>query len=162
MGVNTLSDTDLIMTYGAVIQERKTRGIIRSKNVLGDLGEHLAINHYSQTKGLPRLQMAPPATKNIDAISVNGDRYSIKSTTGSVTSVFYGMNPPDFKGVEQQKFEYVIIVLFDDNYQLKRINELTWGEFLRYRRWHSRMSAWNLGVSKEMLKETRTIFLPDS
>ncbi|BDC60694.1 MULTISPECIES: hypothetical protein [Bacillus] len=86
--ISKLSDDDLIKAYGEVIKEFKKRGIIRSKNLLGDLGEYLAINQYCSTIGLPNLQPAPIGTKNIDAISVKGERYSIKSTTGKVTGVF--------------------------------------------------------------------------
>lgn len=83
--IRNLLDTDLIASYGVVIDELKRRQIIRSKNVVGDLGEYIAIKHYCDTKGLPKLQAAPPSTKNIDAISVDGDRYSIKATTSSTT-----------------------------------------------------------------------------
>lgn len=157
----TLSDNDLIHAYGTVIDELKQRKIIRSKNVVGDLGEYLAIKHYCETKGLPKLQPAPPSTKNIDAISVDGDRYSIKSTTGTATSVFYGLNPPGSEEPDQQKFDYLIVVVFDSNVRLKRINELTWEQFLQYKRWHSRMGAWSLTISKEMLENTRTIYRCD-
>lgn len=158
MDVTSLSDSDLIATYGNVIKELKVREIIRSKNVVGDLGEYLAVDFYNKTPGLPRLQFAPPGTKNIDAISINGERYSIKSTTSTATSVFYGLNPPNSTDPEQQKFEYVILVMFDEDMNLKRINEITWDEFLKYKRWHSRMAAWSLTVSKDLLNKTRTIY----
>ena len=88
-----LSTTDLIQKYSDIIKELKARGVIRTKNVVGDLGEYLAINHYCNTAGLPKLQAAPANTKNIDAISINGDRYSIKSSTGKLTGVFWGLEP---------------------------------------------------------------------
>ncbi|WAH39192.1 DUF6998 domain-containing protein [Alicyclobacillus dauci] len=156
--IRQLSDNELIDSYGVIIDELKRRQIIRSKNVVGDLGEYIAIKHYCETKGLPRLQAAPPSTKNIDAISVDGDRYSIKATTSGTTSVFYGLNPPASSEPDQQKFEYVILVIFDTNVRLKQINELTWKQFLQYKRWHSRMGAWNLTVSKELLENTRVIY----
>jgi hypothetical protein len=159
--IRNQSDNELIASYGAVVDELKRRKIIRSKNVVGDLGEYIAIKYYSDTKGLPKLQAAPPSTKNIDAISVDGDRYSIKATTSGTTSVFYGLNPPDSTEPEQQKFEYVILVVFDANVRLKQINELTWEQFLQYKRWHSRMHAWNLSVSNEMLENTRIIYKAD-
>lgn len=153
-----LSNEDLIKAYGGVIKELKSRNIIRTKNVVGDLGEFLAIEYYCKTKGLPKLQPAPPGTKNIDAISINGDRYSIKSTTGTTTSVFYGLNAPDSTEPEVQKFEFVIVVLFDENYVLKQINEVTWEQFLQYKKWHSRMTAWQMSVTNKLLENTRVIF----
>ncbi|WP_087342370.1 hypothetical protein [Brevibacillus brevis] len=156
--VQSLTTEELIYTYGSVINELKSRNVIRSKNVIGDLGEYLAIDYYCKTKGLPKLQPAPTGTKNIDAISINGERYSIKSTTGNVTGVFYGLNPPDSSVTDTVKFEYVIVVLFDANFKLKRINEINWEQFLRYKKWHSRMNAWNLTITRELLDNTRTIY----
>lgn len=158
MDISNFSNTDLITSYGRIIKELKDRKIIRSKNVVGDLGEYLAIDYYNKTPGLPRLQFAPPGTKNIDAISINGERYSIKSSTSTTTSVFYGLNPPESDTIDQQKFEYVIIVLFDEDMNLKRINEITWVQFLEHKRWHSRMAAWNLSITRNLLNQTKTIF----
>lgn len=157
-GLSSLDDSELIGSYGAIIEELKRRHIIRSKNVVGDLGEYVAIKYYCETKGLPKLQAAPPSTKNIDAISVDGDRYSIKATTGGTTGVFYGLNPPGESVQEPQKFEYVILVVFDKSVRLRQINELTWDEFLKYKRWHTRMQAWNLSISRELLENTRVVF----
>jgi hypothetical protein len=156
---HTPSDTELVEEYCRVLEQMKARGIIHSNNVTGDLAEYLAIKLYRQTPGLPKLQSAPPSTKNVDALSSQGDRYSIKGTTGHVTGVFYGLNPPESQEVDQQRFEYVVVVMLDETYKLKRINELTWQQFLIYKKWHSRMNAWNLPVTKELLDNTRTIFL---
>lgn len=155
--VTILSNSELIQTYGTIIELLKDSGIIRSRNVVGDLGEYLAIEHYCKTPGLPKLQPAPTGTKNIDAISVNGERYSIKTTTGAVTGVFYGLNAPNSNEYEEKKFEYVLLVLLDSDMRLKRINELSWEQFLRHKRWHSRMRAWNLSVTKELLENTKTV-----
>jgi hypothetical protein len=159
--IKSLTTEELIYTYGSVINELKSRKVIRSKNVVGDLGEYLAIEYYCRTKGLPKLQPAPTGTKNIDAISINGERYSIKSTTGNVTGVFYGLNPPGSSEPDQQKFEYVIVVLFDTGFMLKRINEMNWEQFLKYKKWHSRMGAWNLTITKDLLDNTKTIYIRD-
>lgn len=156
-----LSDDDLCRSYGHIISILKERGIIRSKNVVGDLGEHLAIKHYCNTAGLPNLQPAPPGTQNVDALSRQGERYSIKSTTSSSTGVFYGLNEPENGELDVQMFEHVIIVVFDENYSIERINELTWVDFLKYKRWQSRMKAWYIGITNELLENTKTIYVAD-
>jgi len=43
------------------------------------------------------------------------------------------------------------------DYNLIRINELTWDQFLYFKRWHSTMSAWNLPINNELLEATKTI-----
>jgi len=141
------------------MNELKRRGIIRSKNLLGDLGEYFAINHYCNTPGLPNLQFAPIGTQNTDAISIKGDRYSIKSTTGKTTGVFYGLEEPNSINPDLQKFEFVIVVIFNENYLLQKVIELTWDQFLENKRWHSRMKAWNLSITKKLLNESKLIYL---
>jgi len=91
MNLNELNTTELIQAYSGIIKQLKKRGVIRTKNLLGDLGKYLAIEHFNNTSGMSNLQAAPAETQNIDAISRNGDRYSVKSTTGNLTGVFYGL-----------------------------------------------------------------------
>ena len=136
----------------------KERGIIRSKNIIGDLGEYLAIEHYCNTPNLPKLQQAPPNTQNVDALSTKGERYSIKSTSSKLTSAFYGLNPPDSNEPEKQKFEYLIIVIFDDDFKLLKILELDWNLFLNLKRWHKTMTAWNLSITKELIESAKTVY----
>lgn len=158
MDLSSLEKYDLIMLYGQIIDELKHRNIIRSKNVVGDIGEYLAVDYYTKTPGLPKLQFAPPSTENINAISVKGERYSIKSTTSNTTGVFYGLNPPGSDTPQKQLFEYVIIVVLNDNYQLKKIIELDWNSFLKHKKWHSRMTAWHLIISKKLFADATIVF----
>lgn len=91
MDFSNYSGMELIQIYGELLSQMREDGLIRSKNVTGDLGEYIVIDYYTKTKGLPKLQFAPPSTKNIDAISVNGERYSIKCITTNTTGAFYGI-----------------------------------------------------------------------
>ena len=158
MDLSNLEKYDLIMLYGQIIEELKNRNIIRSKNVVGDIGEYLAVNYYTKTPGLPKLQFAPPSTENIDAISIKGERYSIKCTTSNTTSVFYGLNPPESDEVQKQLFEYVVIVVLNSSYQLKQIIELDWNTFLKHKKWQSRVGAWHLILSKKLLADATIVF----
>ena len=156
--LSKLSDEDLIRVYPQIIKLLKERKIIHSKNLIGELGEYMAISHYCNTKGLPNLQRAPPTTKNIDAISRDGERYSIKATSTSTTGTFFGLNSPDSNDEDKQRFEYVIIVIFDDNYNLEKIIEIDWKQFLQMKRWDSRMNAWNIPVNNRLKKTGKIVF----
>ena len=94
MDFSKVSDGELVELYSSCIKELKSREIIRTKNVLGELGEYIAIDFYNKTSGLPKLQTAPIGTQNVDAISRNGERYSIKSCTTNTTGTFFGLEPP--------------------------------------------------------------------
>jgi hypothetical protein len=153
-----LNDKELVQSYADLIAELKNRKIIHSRNIIGDLGEYLAIQHYNSTPGLPKLQAAPTGTQNVDALSRKGDRYTIKSTTGNLTGVFYGLPPKDSTQNPDKIFEYVIIVMLNDDYTLNRILELDWSLFLKLKRWHKTMRAWNLSINKELLAAAKNVY----
>lgn len=158
MDLTALKTSDLVSLYSSIIKELKYRDVIRTNNVIGDLGEYLAIEYYNNTAGLPTLAAAPISTENIDAISRKGDRYSIKSTSGKVTGVFYGLEPKGSTKPDKQKFEYVIICRFNNDYELEEILEMDWETFLKHKRWHSRMNAWNLSLTRDVCSDCRVIF----
>ena len=158
MNLNELNTTELIQAYSGIIKQLKKRGVIRTKNLLGDLGEYLAIEHFNKTAGMSNLQAAPAGTQNIDAISRNGDRYSIKATTGNLTGVFYGLEPLNSELPDKQKFEFVLVVKFDADYQLEKIIQLDWNLFLKYKRWHKTMNAWNISITKALTEEAEVLY----
>jgi len=155
---DSLSVQELVQLYAMIINTARNRGLIRTKNFIGEIGEALVIEYYNNIPGLPNLAPAPIGTENIDAISRNGERYSIKTTSSNVTGVFYGLQPRGSNETDTQRFEYVIICSFSDDYELKGIYELTWETFLQYKRWHARVNAWNLPVNREVIEHSRVIF----
>ncbi len=112
--ITQLTIDELWVLYGQTHDKLRQLGEIRSRNIVGDRGEQIAVSYYSATRGLPKLQMAPPSTKNIDAISTNGDRYSIKTVSlpNKTTGVFHGYGTPD-KPIKDKKFEYLIVVVIN-------------------------------------------------
>ncbi|WP_019680669.1 hypothetical protein [Ruminococcus flavefaciens] len=152
--LSKLSDGEIISMYSSIIKELKSRKIIRTKNVLGELGEYLAIQYYNNTPGLPKLQVAPVGTKNIDAISRDGDRYSIKATSNNTTGVFTGVDFDKDGNPLKQYFEYIIICQFNDDFQLLNIYQIDWKSFIKHKHWHSRMKSWNLTITKELINES--------
>lgn len=148
-----VSDEELILFYSKWINELKKRNLIRTKNIVGEIGEYLAIKYYNKTPGLPKLQATPPSTRSIDAISVKGERYTIKTVTGKTTSVFYGVDEN-----KEKLFEYVVIVVMNEDYTINKILELTWEQFMKHKHWHSRMTAWNLTLTKKLLNDSKIIY----
>ena len=72
---------ELFSIYSDILDELKKREIITTKNIVGEMGEYLVIDYFNNNSNLPNLSKAPVSTKNIDAISNEGKRYSIKSTS---------------------------------------------------------------------------------
>lgn len=158
MELQNLNVHELIEVYSESVKELKKRGILRTKNVAGEIGEFFVIEKYNSTKGLPTLTALPTGTMNINAIDQNGERYSIKTTSGSTTGVFYGLEPKGSKIADERIFEYVIICKLDDNYALEGIYQLDWNGFQKHKKWHSRMNAWNLTLSESLKKDSLIVF----
>jgi hypothetical protein len=79
-------------------------------------------------------------------------------TPHNLTGVFHGLNDPSTSEDEMKKFEYVIVVLFDNNFKLKKILEIPWDLFLQHKRWHKTMRAWNLSITRNLIEEANKIF----
>ncbi|NTW30230.1 MAG: hypothetical protein HGA33_03055 [Candidatus Moranbacteria bacterium] len=153
------SDSDVWVTFALSSKELKRRGLVRTRNFTGERGEFLAIRTYKDIPGLPNLQAAPEGAQNVDAISRKGDRYSIKTITepGKATGVFYGCGNKDDDIVADKKFEYVIIVIINDDYKLMRMYEINWNQFLEIRKWHATMRAWYLSINKNLIDLAKVI-----
>jgi hypothetical protein len=155
--VKKLNDGELVGCYGEVVRELKARKIITNKNITGELGEYLVINHYCNTPNLTRLQRAPTGTKNVDALSTQGDRYSIKTITSKTTGSFYDLEPKGSATKDRQVFEFLIIAILDENFVLNKILELGWDEFIKFKTWNSRMNNWNVTVTQKLISEVKNI-----
>ncbi len=156
--ISNISTSNLIQAYSQILKELKLRGVIRTKNLIGDLGEYLVLDHYNTSSRLPKLTLAAPGTKSIDAISREGKRYAIKSTSSNLTGVFYGLQPPGSTEENEKIFDFVIIAMWKEDFRLTKIIEITWDQFLRFKRWHSVMQAWNITINKALLSECTVIF----
>lgn len=143
--LSDLTDKELIDLYPSILKELKSRGIIRTNNLIGELGEYLAANAYQKNPKLPNLQLNLKSTKNIDATSQKGERYAIKATSGNGTGVFASLPTEDDGKVY---FEYLVLVCFKKDYTLESIYELTWDQFISFRRMKPPENKWNLPITE--------------
>jgi hypothetical protein len=134
--VQSMSDAQLLRLRAALHIEMHRRKLAFS---VGDIGEEAVIEFFRKTAGLPNLQRAPAGTKNVDALSRRGDRFSIKTIwRGSKTGTIY----PDVEDRQRPLFEYLVVVQLSENLDLKRIVQLSWQQFCDVRCWDKRMNAW--------------------
>ena len=150
--LTSLDDLKLLALRAAVDGEARNRGL--NFNV-GEIGEKLAISVFKERPDLPVLVPAPPGTKNIDAISREGNRYSIKTQQRAKKS---GTIYPDQIDNGRQLFEFILIVLINENIALERIIELDWQQFCAVRSWDIRMNAWYVSRSNRVLNAGRQIY----
>ena len=158
LNLSLFSDSDLIGVYSHLLQELKSRGIIRTNNVVAELGEYIAIEHYKKPLDLPTLSLSPTCTEAFDATSSDGRRYSIKTTTRSTTGSFFGLPAPETNQAMNPPFDFLVVVKLDETYSPEYIIELTWEQFLKYRRWIPRQKAYRMPLNRNVQREARTIY----
>jgi hypothetical protein len=146
-----LSDDELIQLRHTIEKEVRRRGL---RLTVGDIGERLVVAHFNGTPGLPNLQIAPAGTKNIDALSRDGDRYSIKTVLNArKTGTIY----PDRDKPSKQLFEFLLIAALSEDHGLKSIHQFSWDQFLKVRCWDKRMSAWYIPYSVKALAVSKKV-----
>jgi hypothetical protein len=147
-----LTNKEIINLRIRIDKEFKTRKI---KFSVGDIGETIAINHFNNTPGLSNLQKAPTGTKNVDALSRSGERYSIKTIKdGNKTGTIY----PDRENKDKQLFEYLLVVQIDDDFDLNSLHRFSWAQFLKVRQWDSTMNAWYISKSQKAFEQGEIIY----
>lgn len=147
-----LTDEELLMLRIRLDIELSHRGVNFS---VGEIGEKLAIEYFNSTPGLPNLIAAPTGAKNIDALSRDGDRYSIKTQLKAKKS---GTVYPDAVNPEKQLFEYLLTVKLSTDFQLEALHRFSWEVFLQARAWDKRMNAWYIPISNKRLDMAERIF----
>jgi hypothetical protein len=151
-GLEKMPDEELLLLRASLRAEMRKRGIADS---VGAVGEQLAIEHFRKTSGLHKLQLAPRGTKNVDALSRNGDRFSIKTVCdGSKTGTVY----PEADDRDKQLFEYILIVKLSEDWSLESIHQLGWSDFVKVRSWDKRMTAWYVAISQRTLGVAQLIY----
>ena len=148
-----------------VVKELKRRGVLRTKNIVGELGEYYAINFYNKfndkiyksVKKLPNLTLAGETTKNVDALSREGKIYSIKciSSANGTTGSFW--DPESIKS-NIKTFDFLIIVILDHNFHVDKILELSWDDFYKYKKFNKRMNNFNISVTKKITDKFKVIY----
>ena len=155
MNLTNFNNDELVSLYPALLNELKNREIIRTNNLIGDLGEYLAVNYYNNNFPLPKLLLNVNSAKNVDANSSHGERYAIKSISTNSTGVFHSV---PIEETDIVYFEYLVIVMFDKNYNLNEIYELSWEDFKKYRKLKKPENKWNISINKALKENVKKIY----
>jgi hypothetical protein len=150
-----MSDEKLLLLRASLRAEMRKRGIADS---VGAVGERLAIEHFRKTPGLPKLSPALNNTKNVDANSNRGERYSIKTQCVTSKAKKTGTVYPDKQDRDKPLFEYLLIVRLADDWSLESIHQLSWADFEKLRSWDTCMNAWYVGISSRVLSVAKLVY----
>lgn len=60
--------------------------------------------------------------------------------------------------IDKPLFEYMVICKLDSDCSLEGIYQLSWDSFLKHKKWHSRINAWNVTVTSAMKNDSVIIY----
>lgn len=150
-----LTDESLKALRSRLHAEMRKRKIANS---VGAIGEQLVIDYFCKTPGLPKLSPSTSNTKNVDANSNRGERYSIKSYCITSKAKKTGTVYPDKTDRDKQLFEYLLIVSLSEDWSLESVHQLSWADFVKLRSWDSCMNAWYVARTKRIFASGKVIF----
>ena len=61
--MDILTTEEIIQLYPKILKELKKRGIIKTKNLIGEIGAYLAIKNYTKNPKLSNLKLVKTTTK---------------------------------------------------------------------------------------------------
>ncbi|MFC1876630.1 hypothetical protein ACFL2E_05075, partial [Thermodesulfobacteriota bacterium] len=96
--------------------------------------------------------------KDIDAVDVEGKRYSIKSASKSSAKRTSAMHLEQTHKENDKRFDYLLIVVLEDSMELSAIYQFSWGQFWKLKSWSDPQKAWFLSLAKKNLAIGKKIF----
>ena len=152
-----LTNKQLIDSYSILLETLKGRKIIRTNNLVGDLGETYAIEFFNTRKTLPNLVQSEPNEKSYDAKTNKNKKYSIKSTSTTTTGNFRGLEPKGSIKRNRKIFDFALVVKFNKSYVVESIYQIDWNNFIKLKNWSETNKGWRLILNKEFLKEAKQL-----
>ncbi|AOZ50501.1 hypothetical protein [Chromobacterium vaccinii] len=119
-----LSVGALLNLHGQILARLREAKVLRSENnPAGDYTEWLLVQKLG-------LRLEPNSSKGFDAIDANGERIQIKGRR--VTSRNTSRQLSVIRQLEEQPFDWLLAVIFDENWKVLRAMKLPWAAVTRY------------------------------
>lgn len=150
LNINNLTDEELITTYGNILSELYSRGIVRTKNIVGELGERYCALKLG-------LELAPPNEKNIDAKDLDGNGYSIKTLSSKSAKRTGAFHIDKNHDKSEKVFDQLLVVILSESMQLEAIYSFSWLQFWTLKSWSSTQKAFFLPLTQKNLAEAKIL-----
>ena len=159
MSIKELSAKELfykISPDSEVHNELRRRGILRTKNLVGEIGEYYVFDFFKSNSNLTNPIKPPPNVQNIDFYGMNGKSYSIKTVSSRKGTTGSFWNPEDVKK-NIKTFDFLIIVILNNSYELDLLLELTWNDFFKFKKFNKRMNNHNISITKNLIESVKIL-----
>ena len=149
-----IDNYELVGLYPKLLKELKARKIIKTRNLVGELGKYIIEQTFRNDPELPNLFAADNSQKNFSFTSSLGDRFNVKTTSGNNTGVFHSV-PLDSS--PKPSFEFLVILKFSKEYEPLSILLCKWTDFLIFRQIKRPEGKWYVQLSPEFVRAAKQI-----
>ena len=151
--LSELTPVELLRQYTAIIDELKSRGIVRTNNApLGDFTEWLISKMMD-------LQLAPNSRSGYDAISEAGVRFQIKARRITPNSKSRQMSA--IRNYDKEDFDCLIAVIFNQNFDIVEAYLIPYDVVGKYGRFQGHTNALILTMTGAILEDTSVMKMGD-
>ena len=151
--LSELEPVELLRQYTAIIDELKSRGIVRTNNApLGDFTEWLISKKME-------LQLMPNSKASYDAISDAGVKFQIKARR--ITPENNSRQLSAIRKYQEADFDYLIAVIFNVNFSIIEAYLIPYEVVGKYGRYQEHTNALNLIMSGTILKDPGVLKMGD-
>ena len=141
------------MQHNGILAEKKKELTDKQKSFLSNLFDsggniNLALEKAGYSKTSRSLVLKTLSDEILEAAK------TISKPTGTTGSFW---NPESIENNEE-KFSYLLIVILDKTFQVDKILELNWENFMKNKRYNKRMRNYNISVTNKLVEEFKIIF----
>jgi hypothetical protein len=138
-----MSAVELLQTHGAVIDELRRRGVVKTRNnPIGDYTEWLVCQRLG-------LEMQANSKAAFDAVDVEGVRYQIKGRREQKTSVQFS----SIRNLAERGFDHVIAVAFNFDYSIRFAVKIPHEHVRKFVKYQEHTNAHNLILTDKIADE---------
>jgi hypothetical protein len=141
-----LTVPELLQLNAWILGELRHRGIVRTKNLLGDYTEWLVAKTLN-------LRLSGNSTAGYDAVDDEGNRFQIKGRQPTPENPSTQLGA--LRSLDKQDFDFLIGVLYDPDFTPKLVVKVPHPVIAQYARFTERVNAHRLHLQGALLRDPR-------
>jgi len=141
--IKSFTTTELLQYYGQIIDELKTRKVVRTANSpIGDYAEWLVANKLGLT-------LLSNSTPGYDAVDSSGIKYQIKCRR--MTRKSQAIQLSAIRNLHNADFDYLIVVIFNNLIEVERVLKIPHQIIEKYAKYRKHVNAHILIIREDVL-----------
>lgn len=142
--VENLTVAELLNCYTQILRALKERGVIRTKNLVGDIAEGLVATKLG-------LMLADNSNAGYDAIDADGMRYQVKSRLPTEENPSTELGA--IRNLEKREFDYLIGILLNAEFRTRHAVKVPYDTVVQHAKYKPSQKGHVLHLRGSWLKD---------